>query len=250
MATQIYDLDFANPVPADDPAPLLETFGCSSAASQAPMRASRLGPTAASRRCRPRAPEVQRGCAKSQLFRRLIAPAQHFAPLREDGLADVGLSYRLLRQILRELRTPIAPAGMIEAADDIFWLGKDGGGAGRRPAGFRPGAELPVGGVVPRRRGAIWRAPRRARPPVMLPQIRFLGQDIRERQSRPREQAGATERCSRAWPPSPRSRDRPGPRSARAGGGFNMQAGDVLVAAITTPAWTPLFVRAGRGRRH
>jgi pyruvate,water dikinase len=38
-----------------------------------------------------------------RLFRKSVASAQHYAPLREDGLADVGLSYPLLRQMLREL---------------------------------------------------------------------------------------------------------------------------------------------------
>ena len=48
--------------------------------------------------------------------------AQKYAPLREDGLAEVGLSYPLIRKMLREIGSRFVQAGMIEQIDDVFWL--------------------------------------------------------------------------------------------------------------------------------
>jgi hypothetical protein len=57
---------------------------------------------------------------------RLVAPllraAQRYAPLREDGLADVGLGWPLLRRLLREAGRRLVVAGAISERDHVFWL--------------------------------------------------------------------------------------------------------------------------------
>jgi len=42
--------------------------------------------------------------------------------LREDGIADIGLGYPLLRRMLQELGHRFVQTGATEQADDIFWM--------------------------------------------------------------------------------------------------------------------------------
>ena len=235
----IYDLDFANPVPADDPAPLLETFRVF-LGGQGANPHTRQQAAAERREQTMQATHQRLKRLRLRLFRKLIAPAQRFAPLREDGLADVGLSYPLLRQMLRELGRRFVEGGMIETPDDIFWLKEDEveQAAGRLDRGQ---ALSCLSAVIPQRQ-ATWRAARRATPPVMLPQIRFLGKDMEAiKAARASKRNGDTLKGVAASPGrvTAPARVLHGPEDF-----YQMQTGDVLVAAITTPAWTPLFVRA------
>ncbi len=46
------------------------------------------------------------------------------AEVREDALADIGLAYPFLRQLLYELGIRLTNRGVIQQPDDIFWLEK------------------------------------------------------------------------------------------------------------------------------
>ena len=130
----IYNLDFSNPVPADEPTPLLETC-------QLFIRGQGTNPHTRQRGAAERREQARQAIAnrlkglRLKVFNRLIGLAQRFAPLREDGLADVGLGYPLLRQMLRELGRRFVAGGLIEQADDIFWLTQDEVAPGRSRAG-------------------------------------------------------------------------------------------------------------------
>jgi pyruvate,water dikinase len=235
----IYNLDFANPVPADDPAPLLDT--CNLFISGQGVNPHARQQAAAERREQATLAMLKRlKGLRLKLFNKLIAPAQRYAPLREDGLADVGLAYPLLRQMLRELGRRFAEGGMIEKPDDIFWLKQDEveQAADRLDRGE---ALSNLSGIIPQRK-AIWRAAERATPPMSLPQLRFLGVDMqRIKTARARGRSGDTLKGVAASPGcvSAPASVLHGPEDFA-----RMKAGDVLVAAITTPAWTPLFARA------
>ncbi len=235
----IYDLDFANPVPADDPAPLLDTFKVFlSGQGGNPYTRQQ-----ASAERREQATQVQLGRLKRlrlRWFRSLLTRAQRYAPLREDGLADVGLSYPLLRQMLRELGRRLAEGGLIEMPDDIYWLVQEEveQAAGR----LDRGEPLSALHEAVRQRKATWQAARRVTPPMMLPQIKLFGKDMEQiKAARAKKRAGDTLKGVAA---SPGQVTAPacilhGPEDFS-----KMNDGDVLVAPITTPAWTPLFVRA------
>ncbi len=234
----IYNLDFATPVPADDPAPLLET--CKLFISGQGVNPHTRQQAAAERREQAMQSVLNRlKGLRLKIFRKLIAPAQRYAPLREDGLADVGLSYPLLRQMLRELGRRFVEGGMIEQPDDVFWLNQDEveQAVGRLDRGEALDC---LSATIPQRKAA-WRAARRAAPPVMLPQIKFLGVDIGELKARKGGRKGDTLKGVAASPGCVT-----GPACVLSGPEdfAQMKTGDVLVAAITTPAWTPLFVRA------
>jgi phosphoenolpyruvate synthase/pyruvate phosphate dikinase len=94
---------------------------------------------------------------------------------------------------------------------------------------------------IPQRK-AIWRAAQRVTPPIMLPQIKILGMDTGGiKTARARRHDGDTLKGVAASPGrvTAPARVLHGPEDFA-----QMKAGDVLVAAITTPAWTPLFARA------
>ena len=233
----IYNLDFANPVPADDPAVLLET--CRWLINgEGPNPYTRQEAAVKRREAAAAAMLARLKGLRLKLFRRALAAAQRYAPLRENGLADVGLAYPLLRRMLAELGRRFAAGGMIRAAQDIYWLREDEvmDGAARldRGAGLEDLSEF-----VPRRRAA-WRAARRVTPPLSLPRRRFLGMDVQKRKARKQGDGNMLKGVAAS----------PGSQTATAcvvhgpEDFGRMKTGDVLVAAMTTPAWTPLFARA------
>ncbi len=235
----IYNLDFANPVPADDPAPLLETFKLF-ISGQGANPHTRQQAAAERREQATQATQDRLRGLRLKLFHKAIAPAQRYAPLREDGLADVGLSYPLLRQMLREAGRRLVEGGMIETPDDIFWLNQ----AEVEQAAARldrSEALSSLARIIPQRK-ATWRAARRVAPPLMLPQMKLFGIDLMELKSgSARKLKGDTLKGVAASPGSVTGLAcvLHGPEEFS-----QMVNGGVLVAPLTTPAWTPLFARA------
>ena len=231
----IYNLDFSNPTPADDPAPLLETLKLFLSGQgtdpYARQQAASLRRTAATHT------QLNRLTGfRLKIFRRLLDTAQRYAPLREDGLADLGLAYPLLRKMLRELGSRFVQAGLIAEGDDIFWLEKEE--VEQAAAKLDRGERLEsLAECIPQRKAVI-RAARRVKPPIMLPRIPLLEKTMSKR-STPRKgntlkgvgaspgKVTATACVLRSFDDFPK-----------------MLTGNVLVASITTPAWTPLFARA------
>jgi phosphohistidine swiveling domain-containing protein len=235
----IYNLDFSNPVPADDPAPLLDTFKMF-------INGQGSDPYERQRAATERREEVTQSVLgrlkrlRLRLFRRFLASAQRYAPLREDGLAEVGLSYPLLRQMLREVGGRLVAGGMIDSPDDIFWLRQDE--VESAAARLDRGEALESAFAVVLQRKASWRAARRVAPPMMLPQLKLFGVDIAKMKSgRARGKDGGAIKGVAASPGQVTA-----PASVVHGPDEfgHMKTGDVLVAALTTPAWTPLFARA------
>jgi phosphohistidine swiveling domain-containing protein len=238
----IYDLDFAKPVPADDPAPLLETCRMflsgqvgSPYARQQALAEQREGATQAM---------LQRlKGLRLRLFRKLVTWAQKCVPQREDGIADLGLGYPLLRRMLRELGHRFVRAGAIEQADDIFWLFQ--AEIEQTAAALEQGqAGADLAQRVTQRK-AVWRAEKRAAPPTLLPQdakIRIAGIDMAGMlPAHANDQTGDT---LKGIGTSPGRVTAPARVLQGAEDFEQMRPGEVLVARITTPAWTPLFAMA------
>ena len=235
----LYDLDFVHPVPVDDPAPVLDAlklYLCERGTS--PFTRQRE----TSER-RERAVNRMRQRLKGlrlKWFNKYLASAQKYAPLREDGLAEIGLAYPLIRQMLRELGNRFVQQNIIPAADEIFWLTQDE----VLQAATRLDAGQSVESLtekIPQRR-AEHRAALSVRPPMMLPQMRLFGFDLMSlRDKRSRRNRGNVIKGVAASPgmASGVARVLHGPEDFG-----QMKPGDVLVAPITTPAWTPLFAMA------
>ena len=238
----IYDLDFAKAVPADDPASLLETLKFF-LSGQAPDPHARQKATAAAREQAVQTMLTRLRGMRLSLFRRLVGWAQRFAPLREDALADVGLGWPVLRRMLREIGRRLTEARVIDTPDDVFWLTQDDVQAAA--TALDTGQPLADYHAVVAERHATWESERALTPPVTLPikgGARFLGIDFSSvMPARIDQPAGDVLKGIAASPGQVT-----GP--ARVISGPNefdqMRQGDILVARITTPAWTPLFALA------
>jgi len=236
----IYDLDFAKPVPADDPAPLLDT--CKMFLSgQCPDPYARQQSAAERREQATQAMLKRLKGLRLRLFRRLVTWAQKSVPMREEGLAGLGLGYPQLRQMLLELGRRLVQAAAIEQPDDVFWLFQ--AEAEQAADALDKGASTNFLADAVKQRKAVRRAEKRViPPPVLPPKSKWMGLDLNMLvAAQDGEQAGDTIRGAGTSPGcvTGTARVLHGPEDFGL-----MKPGDILVATITTPAWTPLFARA------
>jgi len=236
----IYDLDFAKPLPADRPQPLLETL-------KLYLRGGGADPHARQRRLLDRREAAVQaaldrlGGLRLRIFRWALRWAQAFALVREDSIFDIGLAYPVLRDFLHELGRRVVQAGVLAEPQDIYWLERS---EVERAAVALDRGELLADLREPvRARRAVWQAEKRLTPPQQLPaRGRVMG--IKTDAFMPvdaEEQTGDVLKGVAASPGQVTAAARVlhGPEDF----GY-MQAGDVLVAEMTTPAWTPLFAMA------
>jgi phosphohistidine swiveling domain-containing protein len=235
-----YDLDFGKPLPVDEPQPLLETI-------KMYLRGGGTNPHERQQKLLDRREEAAQAALsrvrglKLRLFRWALRLAQTFALVREDSIFDIGLGYPVLRSMLDELGRRFAGAEAMANPDDIYWLKRSEveRGAAALDAGQAP--EDLTGRIQERR--AVWRAEKQATPPQQLPaKGRVMG--IKTDAFMPvgaEDQAGDVLKGVAASPGQVTATARVllGPEDFH-----KMQPGDILVAEITTPAWTPLFAMA------
>ena len=232
----VYNLDFVNAVPADQPAPLLDTirFYLGKQSTNPHQRQQR----AAARR------DEQAGTVRGRLdpvrratFGRLLHWAQDMAPLREDALADVGLAWPQMRRMLRELGRRLVAAGALEKAEDVYWLRHEE----LRTQSGATDAGRPVDRIDVAERKRVWRGQRRATPPQLLPKGAWFYGMEKVMPAASEEQTGAVIKGigGSAGQVTARARVLAGPQEFG-----QMEPGEVLVASITTPAWTSLFAMA------
>ena len=229
----IYDLDFAKPVPADDPIPLVEAikaFIDGTAGNPYDRQKEAL-------ECREQMTQavVKRlDPLRRKVFLKQLKWAQESAPLREDSIADIGLGHPQMRRMLSELGRRLARAEVIAMSEDIYWL---------EAQEIEAAADsLDRGGSMTNRipeieeRKSNWQAMRKIAPPNVLPKNSFLSRFMprEDKQGDTLKGMGAS-----AGKVTARACVLRGPEDFG-----QMQPGDVIVAVITTPAWTPLFARA------
>jgi phosphohistidine swiveling domain-containing protein len=237
----IYNLDFVNPVPADDPAPPYDTF-------KHYLQGDGANPHERQHNAveqREQATQQIRenvGWFRQKLFDTLLNWAQNRAPLREDALADVGLAWPRLREMLLELGRRLAEASAIEQADDVFWLTED---EAQNAATALDTDHAQPGDVTDavRHRKMKHRGRSAVTPPTVLPEdsrMKKLGLE-QWLPAHTDEQTGDT--ITGVGASSGQITAQAcvvhGPDEFE-----TMESGDVLVADITTPAWTPLFAQA------
>src|SRR5829696_4318135 len=235
----VYNLDFVNPVPADDPAPLFDTL-------KFYLRGEGQNPHERQRRMARRREEATRavlerlGPARGRFISRLLRWAQDAAPVREDALADTGLAWPLMRRMLLEVGGRIFEAGAVEKPADVFWLRRQEleDMASSLDAGETQLASL---ADAVEQRKMLWRGQRRVTPPQLLPQDSWFMVLESLMPAASRDQAGDTIKgiAASGGQVTAAARVLGGP------GDFGqMRPGEVLVAAITTPAWMSLFAMA------
>jgi pyruvate,water dikinase len=238
----VYDLDFAKGLAVDEPAPLLETLKYF-LTGQARSPHERQATAAQAREQATQSLLARLKGLRLRWFTKLLRWAQRYAPLREDALADVGLGWPLVRRMLHELGRRLVVADVIAVRDDMFWLKRSEAEAVARALDANQ-AVSDFRQVVAERR-ATWERERRVTPPVVLPikgGARLMGIDWSSWMPAKTDQAeGDTIKGIGASP----GRVTGVARVLHGPDEFNqMRPGDILVAKITTPAWTPLFALA------
>ena len=236
----LYDLDFARPIPAEDPAPLFEAI-------KMYMRGQGVNPHERQERL-----ERERQQATEQLLGRAQGPrgwavrkalgwATSMAEVREDSIASIGLAYPRLRALLHELGRRLADAGAIAEALDVYWLEETE--IAERLEALERGAHLDSLAELVEERKKLRRAEQKIMPPTQLPYSKtYMGIPIE------------------AFIPGEGGQEGNRLKGVGASGGTvtgvacvlhgpedfdQMQQGGILVAKLTTPAWTPLFAMAG-----
>ena len=225
----VYNLDFMNPVPADDPAPLLETLRFF-------VSGKGVDPYERQRRLVVRREEAAAAVlgrldpVRAKAFRRLVHWAQNVAPVREDALADVGLAWPQVRRMLTEIGRRLQQAGVINKPDDVYWLHRS-----------EIAEDLRSLADQVEQRKELWRGQRRATPPQLLPKGGWGDMWRNWMPAASEEQTGDVIKgiAGSAGTITAPARVLGGPQDFG-----QMQPGDVLVASITTPAWTSLFAMA------
>ena len=232
----VYNLDFADPVPADDPAPVLDSVrfhllgtGTDPYARQRAVCDERDRWT---REIENRLDPVRRS-----VYGALLRYARDAGPVREDALADMGLAWPLMRRMLLGIGAGLV-GGHVDRADDVFWL-RDSELRAILAHAARPGGEL-RGRIAERR--MLWRGRRAVSAPQMLPEhpaMRALLSRLMPAADQAQTGSTITGVAASGGRVTAPARVVDGPD------GFSgLAQGDVLVARITTPAWTPLFTRA------
>ncbi|MBI5842007.1 MAG: pyruvate, phosphate dikinase [Chloroflexi bacterium] len=169
-------------------------------------------------------------------FDKALKWAMDTGPAREDSLADMGMGHTIVRRMLGELGQRFVGNGAIENAEDIYWLVEDE--VNELASMLERSEKLPNYSDKAPARKAEWREQMKLVPPAMLPEksgwAKLIPWNRENMSGNVLKGLGASAgkvtatACVMFAPED-----------------FNkMKPGDVLVAVITTPAWTPLFTMA------
>jgi pyruvate,water dikinase len=229
----VYDLDFAKPVPADDPTPLIETLkaylggkGSDPYARQHAMIEKREQATlAVLKRLDP---------LRRKWFQKLLQWAQEAAPRREDSIGDLGLGYPILRKVFAELGRRLAAGGVISSPEDIYWL--EARELDMLTVALERGESLSSHTGQVDQRKTKWQRVRNAAVPPLLPEKSFVAKLMTHETKGGDQLKGIGASGGQVTGRACVLRDTQD---------FSqMRPGDVIVAVTTTPAWTPLFAIA------
>jgi len=233
----IYDMDFANPLPSDEPSPIIDMLRrYLSGEARNPYDRERT--LVRARDTAEADVRARLGGIKRWAFEKALKWAQSQAPLREDGIAAVGLGYPLLRKMLLELGARLAEAGALSSAGEIFWLEESE--LASAAASLDRGETPPDCRAQAGRRIAEWESRKAVVPPPMLPpSSKYLGISTEGWLTVTEGEQGASTLKgigTSAGTVTAAARVLRGPEDFG-----RLRPGEVLVAKITTPAWTPLF---------
>ena len=169
-------------------------------------------------------------------FRRLLADAQYLVPLREEQVGGLTTPWPVMRRAVVRIGEALVDRGLVAEADDVFFLTRDETLAGLQ-------GRLAAGIDVAERRA---RREEQARlvPPLLIGRVNPVLRRIWAAFPR---MLGAEPSPTALVTGSPASAGlATGPvRIIRGPDEFDeLQPGEILVAPMTAPAWTPLFSRA------
>jgi len=170
-------------------------------------------------------------------FRRVLADAQHLVPVREEQVGELTMPWPVMRRAVVRIGEALVARGLIDEADDVFFLAR-----GETLDALADGKVDASVDVAYRRARREEQA--RLVPPLLIGRVNPVLKGLWY--SFPR-MLGATPSATALVSGSPASpgRARGAVRVIRGPDEFaDLQLGEILVAPMTAPAWTPLFSRA------
>jgi len=236
----VFDLDFAKPLIKDHPEPMIEAI-------KMYLRGEGTNPherQQASQERRIQTAQEVLGRLKGfkrWAFTKALNWAQSLAEVREDAIAEIGIGYPIMRRMLHILGECLVKAGVLQEAEDIYWLEKDE--VDNALASVEDDVTPQCLFAVVTQRKAFWQKAKQAAPPPMLPpKKKYMGINTTAWLAESEGTQGG--KSLKGVPTSAGKVTAPacvlhGPEDFD-----QMRPGDVLVAGTTTPAWTPLFAMA------
>jgi rifampicin phosphotransferase len=170
-------------------------------------------------------------------FQRLLADTRHLIPVRDEQVRELTIPWPVMRRAVLRIGEELVGRGLIERADDVFFLTR------AEALGSLDGASLPPSVDV-----AARRAKREEQadlvPPLsvgrMHPMLKAMWNSYPRLMGAVRSDTALVS----GTPASP-GRATGSVRVIRSQDEFDeLQAGEILVAPLTAPAWTPLFNKA------
>ena len=177
---------------------------------------------------------------RSRAFRRLLIETQRLVPLREEQVRDLTLPWPVMRRAVLRIGEALVAAGAIATPDDVFFL--------TRAEALTALAEL-AAPSDPATIDVEGRRALRAAQSMLVPPL-FVGRMnpvLRRLWASFPRMLGATRSDSAivAGVPASPGRATGTVRVIRGPDGFDtLLPGEILVAPLTAPAWTPLFTLA------
>lgn len=169
---------------------------------------------------------------------RLVIEARRAHAVREEQARGMTLAWPALRVAIKRLGEHLVQAGVIAELVQVFFLEH------REILEALAGRSPPLTAVAEERR-ARWRRQARLAPPLMLGRLpRLYEQVFRQVETIVHGDSGPGAGELRGFPGSPGRVTGPVKVLRNADEASRLAAGDILVAPVTTPAWTVAFVRA------
>jgi pyruvate,water dikinase len=173
-------------------------------------------------------------------FRSLLADAQHLAAVREEQVPDLTIAWPVMRRAVLRIGESLAARGVIADPDDVFFLTRD--------EALKALDAMDLGHRATTIDVGVRRAKREEEAalvaPLMVGRLSRMMESLWERLPR---LVGAVPSDSALVSGTPASAGRAAGavRVIRGPHEFDkLQSGEILVAPLTAPAWTPLFTRA------
>lgn len=170
-------------------------------------------------------------------FRRLLADAQHLVPVREEQVRELTTSWPIMRRAVLRIGEGLTAGGVLARADDVFFLTRT------------EVLEALAGDARSRASEVGQRRAERERSAKLVPPL-FAGRlplALRLMFSTTDRAFGArsSERALVSGSPASPGRVTGRVRIVRSSDEFDrLRDGEILVAPLTAPAWTPLFARS------
>jgi phosphohistidine swiveling domain-containing protein len=170
-------------------------------------------------------------------FRKLLADTQHLAAVREEQVPGLTIGWPIMRRAVLRIGETLAARGVIADPDDVFFLTRD------EALSALEGTDLsPTVNVAERRARRDEQGELVA--PLMVGRMTRMMDWLWEKMPRLVGAVPSDTALVSGTPASP-GRATGSVRVVRGPRDFDqLQPGEILVAPLTAPAWTPLFTRA------